>query len=74
MTYIDDVREAAVEKDGEKGQSALIVRPRGMGQTFMERLSLQFYKMTWRTPLYSGRLKVAGRFFSNTKWPTQAKP
>ncbi len=56
MTYIDDVREAAVEKDGEKGQSALIVRPRGMGQTFMERLSLQFYKMTWRTPLYSGRL------------------
>lgn len=24
--------------------------------------------------LYSGRLKLAGLFFSKTKWPTQAKP
>ncbi len=24
--------------------------------------------------LYSGRLKLAGLFFSNTKWPTQAQP
>jgi uncharacterized heparinase superfamily protein len=35
----------------------LIVRPKGAGQNLLERLSLQFYKLTWRTPLYSGRLK-----------------
>jgi uncharacterized heparinase superfamily protein len=39
------------------GQSALIVRPKGAGQTLLERLSLSFYKLTWRTPLHSGRLK-----------------
>ena len=38
-------------------QAALIVRPRGAGQNLLERLSLQFYKLTWRTPLHSGRLK-----------------
>lgn len=37
--------------------SALIVRPKGAGQNLLERLSLEFYKLTWRTPLHSGRLK-----------------
>lgn len=40
-----------------QGQTALIVRPRGAGQNLLERLSLEFYKLTWRTPLHSGRLK-----------------
>jgi uncharacterized heparinase superfamily protein len=38
-------------------QTALIVRPRGAGQNLLERLSLKFYQLTWRTPLHSGRLK-----------------
>ena len=38
-------------------QTALIVRPKGAGQNILERLSLEFYKLTWRTPLHSGRLK-----------------
>ncbi|MFN0046881.1 MAG: heparinase II/III family protein [Sphingorhabdus sp.] len=38
-------------------QAALIVRPTGVGQNIFERLSLQFYKLTWRTPLHSGRLR-----------------
>jgi len=42
--------------DGEQRQAALIVRPKGAGQTLLERLSLQFYKLTWRTPLHNGRL------------------
>ncbi len=41
----------------ENRQGALIVRPKGAGQNLLERLSLQFYKLTWRTPLHSGRLK-----------------
>lgn len=45
------------EGDSEKRQAALIVRPKGAGQNLLERLSLQFYKLTWRTPLHSGRLK-----------------
>ena len=43
--------------DNEQRQAALIVRPKGAGQNLLERLSLQFYKLTWRTPLHSGRLK-----------------
>jgi uncharacterized heparinase superfamily protein len=43
--------------DGKQRQAALIVRPKGAGQNLLERLSLQFYKLTWRTPLHSGRLK-----------------
>lgn len=43
--------------DGEQRQAALIVRPKGAGQNLLERLSLQFYKLTWRTPLHNGRLK-----------------
>lgn len=43
--------------DIENRQGALIVRPKGAGQNLLERLSLQFYKLTWRTPLHSGRLK-----------------
>jgi uncharacterized heparinase superfamily protein len=39
------------------GQAALIVRPKGAGQNLLERLSLQFYKLTWHTPLHNGRLK-----------------
>ena len=42
--------------DGQR-QASLIVRPKGAGQNLLERLSLQFYKLTWRTPLHSGRLK-----------------
>jgi uncharacterized heparinase superfamily protein len=45
------------EGGNEYGQTALIVRPKGAGQNLLERLSLQFYKLTWRTPLHSGRLK-----------------
>lgn len=41
----------------ETQQTALIVRPKGAGQNLLERLSLQFYKLTWRTPLHNGRLK-----------------
>jgi len=40
----------------EQRQAALIVRPKGAGQSLFERLSLQFYKLTWRTPLHNGRL------------------
>lgn len=40
----------------EQRQAALIVRPKGAGQNLFERLSLQFYKLTWRTPLHNGRL------------------
>lgn len=45
------------EGGNERAQAALIVRPKGAGQNLLERLSLQFYKLTWRTPLHSGRLK-----------------
>ena len=48
---------ASVEGDTENRQGALIVRPKGAGHNLLERLSLQFYKLTWRTPLHSGRLK-----------------
>ncbi len=41
----------------QRASTALIVRPKGAGQNLLERLSLSFYKMTWRTPLHSGRLK-----------------
>ena len=41
----------------ENRKGALIVRPKGAGQNLFERLSLQFYKLTWRTPLHNGRLK-----------------
>lgn len=44
------------EGGDELPQTALIVRPTGAGQTLLERLSLQFYKLTWRTPLHNGRL------------------
>ncbi|MEP7348352.1 MAG: heparinase II/III family protein [Sphingorhabdus sp.] len=40
----------------EARRGALMVRPKGAGQNLIERLSLQFYKMTWRTPLHSMRL------------------
>jgi uncharacterized heparinase superfamily protein len=39
------------------GPTALMVRPKAAGQNLLERLSLRFYQMTWRTPLHSGRLK-----------------
>nr|WP_315458722.1 heparinase II/III family protein [uncultured Sphingorhabdus sp.] len=42
---------------GAQRQAALIVRPKGAGQNLLERLSLEFYKLTWRTPLHNGRLK-----------------
>ena len=41
----------------ENRKGALIVRPKGAGQNLLERLSLRFYKLTWRTPLHNGRLK-----------------
>ncbi|MFM2237098.1 MAG: hypothetical protein RL209_1132, partial [Pseudomonadota bacterium] len=44
------------EDDIDQRQAALIVRPKGAGQNFLERLSLEFYKLTWRTPLHNGRL------------------
>ena len=44
------------ERQSESRQAALIVRPKGAGQNLLERLSLQFYKLTWRTPLHKGRL------------------
>ena len=44
------------EDDNGQRQTALIVRPQGAGQNLFERLSLEFYKLTWRTPLHSGRL------------------
>ena len=48
---------ASIESQIGNRQAALIVRPKGAGQNLLERLSLQFYKLTWRTPLHSGRLK-----------------
>ena len=45
------------EGGNETRQASLIVRPKGAGQNLLERLSLQFYKLTWRTPLHNGRLK-----------------
>ena len=45
-------------EDGtDQRQTALIVRPKDAGQNIFERLSLEFYKLTWRTPLHNGRLK-----------------
>ena len=41
----------------ENRKGALIVRPKGAGQNLLERLSLRFYKLIWRTPLHNGRLK-----------------
>lgn len=43
--------------DSGAAQQALMVRPKSQGASLLERLSLQFYKLTWRTPLHSGRLK-----------------
>lgn len=64
MTFIDNGRNragtgpgaGADTGSGEQRQSALIVRPKAMGQGLLERISLQFYKLAWRTPFYSGRL------------------
>jgi uncharacterized heparinase superfamily protein len=39
--------------------ASLIVRPRSQGQSLLERLSLGFYKLTWRTPIH--RLKLNGK-------------
>lgn len=46
-----------IEGGSDQRQAALIVRPKGAGQNILQRLSLEFYKLTWRTPLHSGRLK-----------------
>ena len=35
---------------------ALMVRPSGIGQSLSERISLAFYKLTWRTPIHNSRL------------------
>ena len=42
----------------------------------MATLPVQMSKYMRQSPmkLHSGRRNEAGRFFSNTKWPTQAKP
>jgi len=61
------------EDDIDQRQAALIVRPKGAGQNFLERLSLEFYKLTWRTPLHNGRLqgKVPLRLLAAPKDPLQ---
>ncbi len=33
-----------------------MVRPSGLGQSLSERISLAFYKLTWRTPIHNSRL------------------
>ena len=62
-----------IEDDIDQRQAALIVRPKGAGQNFLERLSLEFYKLTWRTPLHNGRLqgKVPLRLLAAPKDPLQ---
>eukprot|EP01035_Chromulina_nebulosa_P053909 gene53909-73752_t len=61
------------EVDNGQRQTALIVRPQGAGQNLLERLSLEFYKLTWRTPLHSGRLmgKVPMRLLAVPSDPLQ---
>ncbi len=45
------------ESDGDEPRSAaLIVRPKGKGQSLAERIALGFYKLTWRTPIHNIRL------------------
>lgn len=55
MSLADEDRDRTV--DNGAAQQALMVRPKSHGASLLERLSLQFYKLTWRTPLHSGRLK-----------------
>ena len=47
-----------------------------MADSQSETLPVQMSLYMTQSPmkLYSGRLKLAGLFFSKTKWPTQAKP
>lgn len=52
-----DPKDFASAADDGAAQQAVMLRPRGKGASLLERLSLQFYKLTWRTPLYSGKLK-----------------
>lgn len=51
----DEDRDHTV--DNGAAQQTLMIRPKAHGASLLERLSLQFYKLTWRTPLHSGRLK-----------------
>jgi uncharacterized heparinase superfamily protein len=66
----------AFEDGTDQRQTALIVRPTGAGQNILERLSLQFYKLTWRTPLHSGRLrgKVPQRLLAVPQDPLEGNP
>ena len=40
----------------------------------MRPIQMSLYISQSPMKLYSGRLNEAGLFFSNTKWPIQAKP
>jgi uncharacterized heparinase superfamily protein len=47
---------AGDEAGRELNNAALMLRPKGKGQSLTERISLGFYKLTWRTPIHSFRL------------------
>ena len=59
--------------EAENGR-ALMVRPTGLGQTLSERISLAFYKLTWRTPIHNSRLsgKLPLRLIANPIDPLPA--
>ena len=46
----------AATPDIDLPSQALMVRPTSKGQSFVQRIKLGFYKITWRTPLHNMRL------------------
>jgi uncharacterized heparinase superfamily protein len=53
QTSVDDDMSSP---DIDLPSQALMVRPTGKEQSFMQRIKLGFYKITWRTPLHNMRL------------------
>ncbi len=43
----------------ESAQQSLMIRPKGTRQGWIDRLSLAFYQLTWRTPLHN--MKLTGK-------------
>lgn len=69
-----DADNADIKRPNTGQGSALMIRPKGAGQTVMERLSLGFYKLTWHTPLHNMRIsgKVPLRLLACPRDPLPA--
>ncbi len=46
----------ASKVEAQELQKHLMLRPANKGQSLFDRVSLRIYKLTWRTPLYKGKL------------------